>query len=1635
MTAGATQSVTASAVPSVPIMVTATTPPTVPPVPGVPNVPVVSGVTSGSPGSATFSGVSGIVVSGVTSGVGATAGSGLSGGFAFGALPSAQGSVPVMNYPPPSMKMDKAPKMKGSFDLYAVQLSTFLKRMGCWDVVDGSFRHAAVPMLNFDAKDNAAREAILSGVSAQDAEMICQEATAEAMWNRFVDRQTKREYANYIFVRAEFYSNTYTPDKPMETWLREMEKMRRNLLHYGKQIDDRDFAETLLGHVSRTHRDVVRQFSKHYVVRGSADNRPVPTAAQVMNALRAESALDEKMGAEEKKAAGVAACGKGQKQGKRKRGGRGKNKSKDQKDDNKSGRKETRTCYGCGEVGHIRPNCPNKKRKEDKDEDDDDSSDDRAAGVGPRVHFATSERKRWESKAGKSDDSKRRKVEAVGCISRDTLVVGSVKGSAGNLIEWALDSCSDVHVCNQQDLLSSLKKDEEHVFQAYDGKVSDDEQTGNVHLRVVNSKQPHQELSLQFRNVLFKPNAPDNLLSLDLLEKNGWTVKFGRRDSHRVAWLTKDRSQILLTKSRGRYRLKAKVTPVYRIPAVHQRKTRDNGDSLVRWHLRFAHLNTPTIKHMAKEQVATGMNEKLRDDVDMPCWSCKSAKLTRMSYKRTNTRRATKPYQKLMSDMCYVNIATYDGYKHFQLVQDEASRYLWGFLLKEKHEATDVVMDHIKWLLAQGFKVEVFNSDQGRELLNQKLRSFLRACGIEYTWTNAYSPEENGLVEKMNGVVMARVRCLLKTADMPFSLWGEAFEFAVEVGNVSGTSALEGDTPYFRRFGERPDISNLKTWGCLVFVFTPKVLRTSKLEDTGKPGLFLGYAKHSESYRVLSLLTGNVQEVRSVEFHEEWTVDRDYVERLLSNRYGKGHNSLPRIVPYVRLPVLASVTETLDENRKRRRCDGDSPSCYDTEVSPPVDASGFCGGPLSEVEDSFPVAAGIRPELCGTNTLLSSEAEVDVCGGKRGLVELPNSDSDDGLRHPMSREISPSVGEAAVVEGEDDSDDAIVADIGADSFDTLENEMSTSEPAILMSEVEERLSDSGSDTDEEEMKDTTESFRRSRRVRWPNPRYKDFEVELPSSLIIESVNAVMEPQTVEEALNVPDADKWKEALEKEYGDLMRNCTWELVDRPKNKKVLTSKWVFVRKRDAHGNVVRHRARITIKGCQQRYGVDFWETYSPVVAQEAVKLVLLLALHLGLSCKHVDFVTAFLNGPIDDAEIYMEIPEYFDDGSGRVCKLLRSLYGLKQAPMIWYQTLDKHLRACGFKRCKMDGGVYTRSVGGSPIFVTVYVDDLVIAGTDENIELVISELRAKFKLKDLGPVKDLLHMEIEYVPGQVLWMSQRGYIDKVLKRFGMENCRPVSTPQTLGNQPEPVEEGQAGVNDPNVPYRELVGCLQYLVQGTRPEIANAVRMLSKYMSKYTREHYVMAKRVLRYLQGTRDHGLLWEKPASPDLHFTAYADADLGGEKDDRRSITGYVLQMNGCTYAYKSHKQSITYDDTCSSEFVAAAECSVMIVWTHNLCEELKLRRRHKTVLYQDNQSAIKVIKSTKGNYKVKGVDLKFHRIKDLYERGDFDIVYCPTQDMLADILTKPLGATQFAKLRERLNVVSLPRIECSAKDA
>ena len=478
-------------------------------------------------------------------------------------------------------------------------------------------------------------------------------------------------------------------------------------------------------------------------------------------------------------------------------------------------------------------------------------------------------------------------------------------------------------------------------------------------------------------------------------------------------------------------------------------------------------------------------------------------------------------------------------------------------------------------------------------------------------------------------------------------------------------------------------------------------------------------------------------------------------------------------------------------------------------------------------------------------------------------------------------------------------------------------------------------------------------------------------------------------------------------------------------------MLTSKWEFVRKRDAHGRVVRYKARLTIRGCQQQRGVNYWETYAPVVCAEAVRFVLVLALMRGYQARHVDFVTAFLNGAIeDDVVIYMAQPEFFDDGSGRVCLLKRSLYGLKQAPRIWYQTLDTWLRAHGWHRSRMDDGVFWRAVGNEFVFLTVYVDDLILVGTPENNEMVLREIQGRFRVKDLGEVRHLLAMEVKMIPGRVLTISQEHYIEVVLTHFGMQHCAPVSTHQVCGDYLEKPEEPYGSdVNDPAIPYQEVVGALQYLVHCSRPDIASVVRHLGQFVSCYTATHFERAKRVLQYLQGTKSFGLKWTVPRHYELGqpmtLDAYADADLGNDPfDHHKSVAGHALQLNGCTFGWKSKKEGVVTEDTRSTEFVAASMCSTMIVMFQNLCQELKVQLE-KTTLYQDNQGTIAVLKSNRGNYKVRGLRLKYHKVRSLCEEGAFRVVYCPSAEMTADILTKPLEVGSYQKLRAALNVVDL----------
>ncbi|POM63401.1 LOW QUALITY PROTEIN: Polyprotein [Phytophthora palmivora] len=490
-------------------------------------------------------------------------------------------------------------------------------------------------------------------------------------------------------------------------------------------------------------------------------------------------------------------------------------------------------------------------------------------------------------------------------------------------------------------------------------------------------------------------------------------------------------------------------------------------------------------------------------------------------------------------------------------------------------------------------------------------------------------------------------------------------------------------------------------------------------------------------------------------------------------------------------------------------------------------------------------------------------------------------------------------------------------------------------------------------------------------------------------------------------------------MDTEYESLMENQTWELVPRPsstKNKRVniLTSLWILVLKRNEKGEIERHKVELAINGYRQKYGLDYLETYSPVGRIESVRLLLLLALLLGLECRHVDFVTAFLNSVLCGVDIYMEQP----DG---VCKLLKGLYALKQAYRIWNNTLHKHPMMIGFKKCTFDAGVYWKLGDYNKIYLTVYVDDIVIVADPRDIVKVVDALSRKFRLKDVGRVKHFLGMEINYKPGKLLCISQTAYSERMLAKFGLAAAKPVRSPQFHNERTLPIEKDPKLINVATVPFREMVGSLQYLVHCSSPDLANAVRTLGR---AYTKENFRQAQRVMRYLGGTKHFGLVYRfsNASEGGMTIDAFADADHAGCPETSKSVTGWALRLNGNVWHWQSKKQNTLADDTCASELIAAHKCTKEIKWAQKMLRNLGIEQHKEATLYCDNQSTIKEVENNGNSQELKHLAKKTRSVAEWVDRGRLGLDYVPTVDNIADIFTKALGPRVFERLLVQLNV-------------
>ena len=395
-------------------------------------------------------------------------------------------------------------------------------------------------------------------------------------------------------------------------------------------------------------------------------------------------------------------------------------------------------------------------------------------------------------------------------------------------------------------------------------------------------------------------------------------------------------------------------------------------------------------------------------------------------------------------------------------------------------------------------------------------------------------------------------------------------------------------------------------------------------------------------------------------------------------------------------------------------------------------------------------------------------------------------------------------------------------------------------------------------------------------------------------------------------------------------------------------IVGSKWVLKVKRDANGNINRYKARLVAQAYSQVKGMDYDEVFSPVARNTSVRSLLALANAHDLEIHQMDVKAAFLNGSLD-CEIYMSQPEGFvdPDRPNHVCKLKKSIYGLKQSARCWNTTLDEYLKSVGSHKSNADGCIYVKSVKEandriSFVILGVCVDDIIpVSNNPVLLKTEKDALCERFEMVDQGEIHYILGMSIKRDREcRTLTISQTNYVEKVLRKFGMENCKPVSTLLEPGRKFQQLSQGDEPFNVQT--YQQAIGCLNYMSTATRPDIAAAVGVLSQYMSRPSKDHWIGVKRVLRYLKGILMYGLKFSAhEEEPELF--GYSDADWAGDVDTRRSTSGYVFQIGSSRVSLSSKKQATVAKSSTEAEYVALSSATQEAVWLRSLMGDLGSR--------------------------------------------------------------------------------------------
>ncbi|GAA5861420.1 hypothetical protein JCM5353_003799, partial [Sporobolomyces roseus] len=825
---------------------------------------------------------------------------------------------------------------------------------------------------------------------------------------------------------------------------------------------------------------------------------------------------------------------------------------------------------------------------------------------------------------------------------------------------------------------------------------------------------------------------------------------------------------------------------------------------------------------------------------------------------------------------------------------------------------------------------------------------------------------------------------------MPLSFWPFAFHSAVYLYNINVSVALSNKSPFEMYYGKKPQIDNIKVWGCRAWLSLPREgsYRVNKLQPRAVMGRFIGYAKdrkgwvfwipewkqtkvwwevHSwieDSFDNLGVDTSEKDYTRWLDWDEQ-----EEREKVLS----KGGNVEIRQEIRQELPPDDPPPLPLPEIA--------SPNRFDPLAQPPpLELPRQESPPPREISPPPPPPPQpLAPPEPRRSGRLAGEAPphfVPIEGAPAALrVEIPPP-------HPTTRFSS------LTFATHDNSLDLTNSSIAA----IVDLDDNASRPEVL-SALHLALS--------------------------TNSNY-DGNLDAPAYW---------------ELKGRPDLDLWLTAMADEIAAFDATGTWdgEVVELPKGRKAISVKWVLLIKRDTEGKVIKYKARLVARGDMQVDGIDYDETYSSTVRLTAVRLAFaLLAQHRHWKLCQFDISNAYLLGNLD-REIYIRQPPGFINSKNPsgVRRLRKALYGLKQGGREWQKVLRGALEEIGFKPCPADNGFYVRWKNGKVTLIPTHVDDGMIMG-DDDMEATVNEistrLEGKLKLVDNSL---FLGMRIRRHEDGSVELDQTHYIKSILDRFFPNGLSPISTPLdssyssiTAATEDERFE----------CPYRELLGALMYLSSCTRPDLAFPLSFAARFASCPAQRHWSTLKHICRYLSGTSSLGLRYSpshSPFSPDM-LTGWSDADHGADKDTRRSVSGYVFgfgddSMRSTAISWLSRRQKSVAISSSESEYMAMSEASREAVWLRQLLVDLGFPPSSPTLIRGDNSGSLLLASHPTSHSRTKHIAIHYHFTRELVENQTVVLKWVPTNDMVADVFTKGLDKKKHEMFTMRCGLRDLSR--------